>query len=162
MVWANVCVLFGSNKLTHKINGYKNVAFSDWLFSLSNMHFLASQVAQWQRTHLPKKETWVWSLGRKDLLEKEMATHSSILAWEIPWTEDSGRLPFMGSQKSLTWLSFWVTITICIYISSMSFHGLVAYFFQCWSIFHCLNIPQFIYPFTYWRTFWLLSSFWQF
>ena len=37
-------------------------------------------------------ETWVQSLGREDLLEKEMATHSSILAWKIPWTEEPGRL----------------------------------------------------------------------
>ena len=38
------------------------------------------------------QETWVQSLGQKDLLEKEMATHSSILAWELPWTEEPGRL----------------------------------------------------------------------
>jgi len=38
------------------------------------------------------RETWVQSLGRKDPLEKEMATHSSVLAWEIAWTEESGRL----------------------------------------------------------------------
>ena len=34
---------------------------------------------------------WVWSLGQENALEEEMATHSSILAWEIPWTEESGR-----------------------------------------------------------------------
>ena len=44
-------------------------------------------------------ETWVQSLGREDLLEKEMATHSSTLAWEIPWMEEPGRLQFMGSQR---------------------------------------------------------------
>ena len=38
------------------------------------------------------QETWVQSLGQKDPLEKEIATHSSILAWEIPWTEESGKL----------------------------------------------------------------------
>ena len=38
------------------------------------------------------KEAWVQSLGQEDPLEKEMATHSSILAWKIPWTEESGRL----------------------------------------------------------------------
>ena len=43
-------------------------------------------------------ETWVQSLGQKDLLEKEMETHSSILAWKIPWTEECGRLQSMGSQ----------------------------------------------------------------
>ena len=45
------------------------------------------------------QETWVQSLGWEDLLEKEMATHSSILAWKIPWTEKPGRLPSMGSQR---------------------------------------------------------------
>ena len=44
-------------------------------------------------------ETWVQSLGQEDLLEKEMATHSSILAWKIPWTEEPGRLQSMGSQR---------------------------------------------------------------
>ena len=44
-------------------------------------------------------ETQVRSLGREDPLEKEMATHSSILAWRIPWTEEPGRLQSMGSQR---------------------------------------------------------------
>ena len=44
-------------------------------------------------------ETWVQSLGWEDLLEKEMATHSSTLAWKIPWKEESGRLQSMGSQR---------------------------------------------------------------
>ena len=46
------------------------------------------------------RETWVQSLGREDLLEKEMATHSSILAWKIPWMEKPGRLQSMGSQRT--------------------------------------------------------------
>ena len=45
------------------------------------------------------QETWVQSLGWEDLLEKEMATHSSILAWKIPWMEEPGRLQSMGSQR---------------------------------------------------------------
>ena len=44
-------------------------------------------------------ETEVQSLGQEDPLEKEMATHSSILAWEIPWTEEPGGLPSMGSHR---------------------------------------------------------------
>ena len=44
-------------------------------------------------------ETWVRSLGWEDPLEKGMATHSSILVWRIPWTEDPGRLLSMGSQR---------------------------------------------------------------
>ena len=48
-----------------------------------------------------KSQTQVQSLGQEDPLEKEMATHSSVLAWEIPWTEKPGRLQSMGLQKSL-------------------------------------------------------------
>ena len=45
------------------------------------------------------QETWVQSLGWEDPLEEEMATHSSILAWEIPWTEEPGGLQSTGSQR---------------------------------------------------------------
>ena len=48
------------------------------------------------------QETWVQSLGWKDPLEKDMATHSSVLAWEIPGTEEPGGLQCMGSQESDT------------------------------------------------------------
>ena len=51
-------------------------------------------------------ETWVQSLGQEDLLEKEMATHSSVLAWKIRWTEEPGRLQSMGSQRVG---HYWVT-----------------------------------------------------
>ena len=50
--------------------------------------------------HLPTmRETQVQSLGWEDLLEKEMATHSSILAWKIPWTEEPGGVHSMGLQR---------------------------------------------------------------
>ena len=50
--------------------------------------------------HLPTVwETWVQSLGWEDLLEKETATHSSILSWKISWTEEPGRLQSMGLQR---------------------------------------------------------------
>ena len=45
------------------------------------------------------QKTWVQSLGQEDLLEKDMATHFSILAWRIPWTEEPGGLQSVGSQK---------------------------------------------------------------
>ena len=48
---------------------------------------------------LTMQETRVQSLGREDLLDKEMATHSSVLAWRITWMEEPGRLPSMGSQR---------------------------------------------------------------
>ena len=61
-----------------------------------------SQVAQWERSHLQMQgtqEMQVRSLGREDALEKGMATHSSILTWRIPWTEEPGGLQSMGSQR---------------------------------------------------------------
>ena len=45
------------------------------------------------------QETWVWSLGQEDPMEKGMATHSSILTWRIPWIEEPGKLQFMESQR---------------------------------------------------------------
>ena len=59
----------------------------------------ASQVAQWERTCLPRQKTQVQSLGPEDPLEEEIATHSSILAGEIPRTEEPGGLWSMGSQR---------------------------------------------------------------
>ena len=58
-----------------------------------------SLVAQRLKRLPAVRETWVRSLGREDPLEKEMATHSSILAWRIPWTEKPGGLQFRGSQR---------------------------------------------------------------
>ena len=59
----------------------------------------ASLVAQMVKHLSAMQETWVQSLGWGDLLEKEMATHSSILAWKIPRMEESGRLQSMGLQR---------------------------------------------------------------
>ena len=56
----------------------------------------AALVAQWQRTCLPMQEMQVPPLGLEDPLEKGMATHSSILAWKIPWAEEPGRLQSTG------------------------------------------------------------------
>ena len=51
-----------------------------------------------------RQQPWVQSLGQEDLLEKEMATHSSIFAWEIPWTDEPDGLQSMRSQNSWTQL----------------------------------------------------------
>ena len=58
-----------------------------------------SLVAQMVKRLSTMQETWVRSLGREDPLEKGMATHSSILAWRIPWTEEPSRLQSMGWQE---------------------------------------------------------------
>ena len=58
-----------------------------------------SLVAQTVKCLPTVRETYVWSLGREDPLEKAMAAHSSTLAWKIPWTEEHGRLQSMGLQR---------------------------------------------------------------
>ena len=81
--------------------------------------FLISQMVK----NLPAmQETWVQSLVQKDPLEKGMATHSSILAWRIPWTEEPGRLQSMGSQRVRhDWVTFYLRFSynslfcLCIY-----------------------------------------------
>ena len=61
------------------------------------------------------QEMYIQSLGGEDPLEKEMAAHSSILGWEIPWTEEPGGLQSIGSQKSQTQLSNWTTAEVSIH-----------------------------------------------
>ena len=66
-----------------------------WLWNETDLTSLVAQTVK----HLPTmQETQVQSLDQEDPLEKEMATHSSTLAWKIPWTEKPGRLQSMGSQ----------------------------------------------------------------
>ena len=78
----------------------------------SNEGFLGGSVVK----NLPAiQETQVQSLGWEDPLEKEMATHSRILNWEIPWTEEAGRLQFTGSQKSQIQLSGQTTTSLSGY-----------------------------------------------
>ena len=60
---------------------------------------MTSLVAQMVKRLLTMRKARVQSLGLEDPLEKEMATHSSTLAWKIPWTEDRGRLQSTGSQR---------------------------------------------------------------
>ena len=66
---------------------------------LSSLAKGASLVAQRVKNWSADQETWVACLGQEDPLAKGMATHSSILAWEISWTEEPGRLQSMGSQR---------------------------------------------------------------
>ena len=78
-----------NSNMTHKRVGFAGYRLLIW----------ASLVAQ-RVKHLPAmQETWVRSLGQEDPLEKEMATHSSTLAWKIPWTEKPARLQSMGLQR---------------------------------------------------------------
>ena len=71
----------------------------DYPLKIIILYYWASLVAQTVKCMPTMRETWVRSLGREDPLEKEMATHSSTLAWKIPWAEEPGRLQAMGSQR---------------------------------------------------------------
>ena len=64
----------------------------------------------------------IWSLGLEDTLKKEMATHSSILIWEISWSEKPSRIQSMGLQKSWTWFKYW-TKTKGIYVWNTALNG---------------------------------------
>ena len=94
----------------------------------------ASLVAQ-KVKHLPAmRKTQVQSLGGEDTLVKEMTTHSSTLVWKIPWTEKSGRLQSMGSQRVrddwATSLSFMVLIVEKEWLHSHLWPGYIKYNFQ--------------------------------
>ena len=71
---------------------FKNTAFFYYFLNL----IWASLLAQLVKNLPAMQETWILSLGWEDPLEKEMATHSSILAWKISWTEEPGELQSMG------------------------------------------------------------------
>ena len=81
-------------------NGYFQLSLSDGGLSLQVVKAAETSLVAQMVKHLPTVwETQVQSLGREVLLEKEMATHSSILAGKIPWVEELGRLQSMGSQR---------------------------------------------------------------
>ena len=89
--------------------GHKELDTTDWLrthtsfatlFCFCLQSFPASSLVAQTVKRLPTmQETRVWPLGQEDPLEKEMATHSSTLAWEVPWMEEPGGLQSMGSQR---------------------------------------------------------------
>ena len=83
--------ILGSSKIT--VDGYCS-------HEIKRRLLLGSSLVAQTVKHLPiMQETHVQSLGQEDLLEKEMATHSSILAWKIPWMEEPGSLQSMGLQR---------------------------------------------------------------
>ena len=94
MVAVTICRDFGNqeNKICYCFHFFP--IYLPWSYGTRS-----SLVAQMIKLLPAMWETWVWSLGWEDPLEKEMATHSSILAWRIPWTEKPGGLQSMGSQR---------------------------------------------------------------
>ena len=96
------CSVFFMVQLSHPyMTTEKTIALAIWILL----------VAQTVKSLPAMQETWVQSLGREDLLEKEMATHSSILAWKILWTEESGGLQSTGSQRVRH--DWWTSLSLC-------------------------------------------------
>ena len=90
-MYGNHCSLESQRKL-------KTLSKSVIIYSSTNKP-RASPVAQMVKNLPAMQETWVWSLGWEDPLEKGMATHSSILAWRIPWTEEPGSYSPWGHKE---------------------------------------------------------------
>ena len=92
-------LLQGSSLPSLQVNHTYNISLPFLYGYKLRHHVWASLVAQRLKCLPAMWETWVRSLGREDPLEKEMATHSSILAWRIPWMEEPGGLQSMGLQR---------------------------------------------------------------
>ena len=84
-------VTAGDNDFNLCMNYVRNILSYAYSWASLVAHMVKNLPAMW--------ETQVQSLGQEDPLEEEMATHSSILAWRIPWTKEPGRLQSMGSQR---------------------------------------------------------------
>ena len=94
------------------------------------LYLWAPLVAQTVKHLSAMLETGLWSLGQEDPLQKEMATHSSTLAWKIPWTEERGRLQSMGSQTVrhdwatlLTWTIKYLTLIFMLLFAILWFNS---------------------------------------
>ena len=87
------------------------------------------------------QQTWVWSLGQEDTLEMEMVTHSRIIAWEIPWTEESGRLQSMVLQRvEKDWVTNTFTFTVLIVLLLLFSHSALSNTFQTYAL-HTPGFP---------------------
>ena len=131
---------------------------------IEQLHLLS---AQWSRIHLSieeKQEIHVWSLVWEDPLEKEMATPSSIIAWKIPWTEESGRLQSMGLERvgHTEWAHMQIfTIYLPVFFLHFSFGWFL--FILVWNSSYIININTFAVTyfariFFYFSCSWLLLS----
>ena len=81
-----------------------------WSITCAYLSKLLPLWLRWQRISLQCQETWVWILGQKGPLDKQIAAHSSILVWEIPWTEEPGGYSPWGCQESEA--TEWLTLSL--------------------------------------------------
>ena len=84
------------------------------VFCLYGMELNVCVYVSWTQVSIYMRETWVRSLGWEDPLEEGTATHSSILAWRLPWTEETGGYSSWGCKESD--MTEWLSMCVCIYI----------------------------------------------
>ena len=99
MDWLDLLVQGALRSIPQPHTSKASILWCSGFFMVQLSHPWDSLVAQTVKCLPAMQETWVRSLGQEDPLEKEMATHSSILAWKIPWTEEPSGLYSMGSQR---------------------------------------------------------------
>ena len=110
------------------------------------------------------QETWAWSLGREDSLERAMAAHPSILAWRIPWTEEPGRLQSMGLQRiGQDWAALTFTFSDYYKVDHVFIYVLVSHVTSVYCVF--MSFAQFLDVTEFWEFFWgggffLIYVFW--
>ena len=146
--WIHVLLCVGNKLIGYKGSSIKKSKFAFSMFQPLNQSLEiwsnVSRVAQWilepsilaggfPRGSVVKnppamhetKETWVWSLSREDPLEEGLATHSSILAWEIAWPEEPGGLQSMGLQRvGHDWACMHTLVALSLLTELYSFWGL--------------------------------------
>jgi len=98
-IWLGISFIFICQIWQFNLKSSVNLSKSLLLFESQFPDIGASLIVQMVKNPPAIWETWVQSLGQEDLLEKGMATHSSILAWRIPWTEESGKLQSTGLKR---------------------------------------------------------------
>ena len=153
MNWIDIGLPFmGSHRVGHDWNNLAAAAAGTNIAG-------ASVVAQSVKNLLAVQETWVRSLGWEDPLEKKMATHSSIIAWKISWTEKPGELQSMGSQTvGHNWATNTYLLTIFLMKSSKTVKFIVYHFHLSDDVLkHIFNFP-FPSPFTNITGFFLFQS----
>ena len=93
------CIVHGVTKSHTQLSDFHFHTYTHTHIYICMYVYVTSLVAQMLKGLSTMRETWVRSLDWEDPLEKEMAIHSSTIAWKIPWTEEPGRLQSMGSQR---------------------------------------------------------------
>ena len=126
------------------INLLKYNQLEGQMCDLFALYYWTSLVAQMVKHLSTVWETRVRSLGREDPLEKEMAIHSSTIAWKIPWTEEPGRLQSMGSQSQTRLSDFTFTTKYSIWLCSINVCWLELKFIMKWKVIYDGAVPVFL------------------